>query len=115
MTEEEKQLLFKDLCGRLPYNVKVKANMCPRTLYPMDVVVENLPKPYLRPMSSMSEEEEKEFVQFHCVTLCPVIIEEMLTLDNESNMFDWLKSHHFDYIGLIKKGLALVAPEDMYN
>ena len=30
-------------------------------------------------------------------------------------VFDWLNSRHFDYRGLIKKGLALEAPEDMYK
>lgn len=145
MNKEEKELLVKVLCEMLPHKVRCKcvnglgggktdkgvlkyigncngvisnyyedipidSGFVNNVFYP----IENI-KPYLRPMRSMTEEEQKEFVQFHCVTLCPVIIDEMLTLDNESDMFDWLNAHHFDYRNLIKKRLALVAPEDMYN
>jgi hypothetical protein len=124
MTEQDKQLLIKVLCELLPYRVKVEIDgyythvlkgidgdtiSTDRGInYPLRLV-----KPYLRPMSSMTEEEQKEFVQFHC-TLCPIIIDEMLTLNNESNMFDWLNEHHFDCRGLIEKGLALEAAKDDY-
>jgi hypothetical protein len=60
----------------------------------------------------MTDEEQKEFVQFHCVKLCPIIITDMLTLDNESKMFHWLNAHHFDYRGLIEKGLAIEVTEE---
>ena len=169
MIREEKILVIKDLCGRLPFHVKVAIDfkgyleMLPddeNLQYPYrknlkfildrdNKTIEDISKepnilyaypcaerfqilrgytyeldygipiefikPYLRPLSSMTNEEQKEFVQFHCVTLCPVVIDEMLTLDNESNMFDWLNSHHFDYRGLIEKGLALEVPEGMYE
>ena len=39
----------------------------------------------------------------------------MCNIANEQSMFDWLKVHHFDYRGLIEKGLALEAPEGMYK
>lgn len=68
--------------------------------------------PYLRSMSSMTEDEQKEFVQFHCINLCPVIMDCCLTLDNESKMFDWLNKNHFDYRGLIPKGLAIEVTEE---
>ena len=138
MTQEEKQLLLKDLCGRLLYGVKVDAYSysTPQTIYSIDVfrgeytlengdsgnlfvgfdkpIFSNI-KPYLRPMSSMTEEEQKEFVEFHCVTLCPIIMGTCLTIENEGNMLDWLNAHHFDYRGLIEKGLALEALKDMYK
>lgn len=73
-------------------------------------------KPYLRPMSSMTEEEKKEFQACHCVyELHPNFQPIMCNLANELNMFDWLNAHHFDYRGLIEKGLALEAPEGMYD
>ena len=135
MSEKNKQLLTKDICERMPYGVKctTKANGWPG-VYPVcgfigNKVILDCPKevegddiwlvqnivPYLRPMSSMTEEEQKEFVQFHCVTLCPVVIDEMLTLGNERDMFDWLNARHFDHRGLIEMGLALEAPEGIYE
>lgn len=118
MTEQEKQILLQDLCGRLPYKVKIEANICPRALFPMDVVAENLPKPYLRPMLSMTEEEkceynkllagceEKDQADYNITTL----VDSMLFF-----VIDWLNAHHFDYRGLIEKGLALEAPKGMYK
>ena len=128
MTQEEKQQLLKDLCARLPYGAKglhreqihIITNMDGSSLYPSIKVdgydawfpIETF-KPYLRPMSSMTEEEEKEFINIdenvesyggrgHCV---------ILSTDTQ----DWLNAHHFDYRGLIEKGLALEAPVDMYK
>lgn len=60
-------------------------------------------KPYLRPMSSMTEEEEKEFEETLQYT--------QYTLES----YDWLNKNMFDYRGLIEKGLALVAPDEIYN
>ena len=81
-------------------------------------------KPYLRPMSSMTEEERKElyanfsienigekyvdFGEFMCEG-SPIIIK------NIYGLLDFLNAHHFDYRGLIEKGLALPAPDGMYN
>jgi hypothetical protein len=121
MTKEEKQLLFKDLCGRLPYGIKGeiylidneleksigKAHPNPTELHPFNL---NLPdeetpfiiKPYLRPMSSMTEEETDEY--------------DRLVMCNASWIVDdWLLAHHFDFRKLIQKGLALEAPEGMYK
>jgi hypothetical protein len=72
-------------------------------------------KPYLRPMSSMTEEEKEEYKtisiwgevresKVHYTDICPTI-----------EGYDWLNAHHFDYRNLIKKGLALQAPEGMYS
>ena len=82
-------------------------NLC-KTIYDI--------KPYLRPMSSMTEKEKKEFQACHCVyELHPDFQPMMCNLANELNMFDWLNEHHFDYRGLIEKGLALEAPKDIYK
>lgn len=129
MTQEEKQLLLQDLCGRLPYGVKgiityngdkdiftIKGIF--NILFLSDTEcchIEDF-KPYLRPMSSMTNEEKKEFQACHCIyELHPDFQPMMCNLANELNMFDWLNKHYFDYRGLIEKGLALEAPEGMYN
>ena len=61
MTQEEKSILIKDLSARLPYEVKIETQTIPRKLFPMDLVCDEIPRPYLRPMSSMTEEEDKQF------------------------------------------------------
>ena len=116
MTQEEKQLLLKDLCARLPYGVKVQCDKYPfpvTILYAGDLNevkfketggIEHIDcvMPYLRPMSSMTEEETK----IHGDLICNCQNYEVV---------DWLNAHHFDYRGLIEKGLALEAPEGMYE
>ena len=129
MTQEDKELLLKDLAARLSYGVKFlreswnyewdQEMSVVETLEDIDnegyinhtrvYKVEDI-KPYLRPMSSMTEEEYKE-------SCC---IYEVTHLDDGSEVpcmayIDWLNAHHFDYRGLIEKGLALEAPEGMYN
>ena len=80
MKKEDMDLLLKDLCGRLPYGVKCKIsynssviNDADATLYGVDKdgfltfdeIVgdyrEFLCKPYLFPLSSMTEEQSKEY------------------------------------------------------
>ena len=120
MTREEKELLLKDLCARLPYKVKLQyfgkiPNYFIRKLTEDDLIltlsVDNFSyiektivyyKPYLRSIDTMTEEERAEYGLVLCDEL-------------SINQFDWLNAHHFDYRGLIEKGLALEAPEDMYN
>lgn len=144
MTQEEKQLLLKDLCGRLLYGVIVEATYKDeegwktedrkfKGLYDdgqvyVDAVYTNIEnvKPYLRSISSITEEEKKEL--FEAIDKDMNLLEE--TLDKEplftyhNNRYmgnpihyelDFLISHHFDYRGLIPKGLALEAPEGMYK
>ena len=118
MTKEAKELLLKDLCARLPYGVKVRIEIpfLEEGDYPIEVLsrisidlltingstirIEDT-KPYLRPLkpSEATEQERKE-------------IEE---IDNDYKSVDWLNSHHFDYRGLIEKGLALPASKEMYH
>ena len=64
-------------------------------------------KPYLRPMSSMTEEEKAEYHSL-CDSYYGIYFD---TVDS----IDWLNAHHFDYRGLIEKGLAIEAPEGMYK
>lgn len=119
MTKEEKQLLLIDLCARLPYDVQCEIGGLRYGPYTFtgedveDLIDGRTFKPYLRPMSSMAEEEINEFILISDTTLwlgdkrsiCILSLKQM----------DWLNSHHFDYRGLIEKGLALEAPEGMYK
>ena len=91
--------------------------------------VSRLPKPYLRPISSMMQgewEEMSALIYPHGrVNRNPANKNELLLWlsaeGNEmpiilmNNVFSWLNAHHFDYRGLIEKGLALEAPEGMYE
>lgn len=123
MTKEEKDILLKDLCARTPYKTKINADdiglFIPRLKYIDGITchfyecawtkfIDEI-KPYLRPMSSMTEKEQKEYDVFCC--------KPYLGIDETtaSNFIDWLNAHHFDYRGLIPMGLALEAPEDMYK
>ena len=131
MNNEEKQLVKIDICGRLPYNVRGEVGACKNCIiYPHDI--EDFEKdertiiPYLRPMSSMTEDESAELSniisewfdkELFYLTEEP-FLEYALSKINYSispKLFDWLNAHHFDYRGLIPKGLALEAPEGMYK
>lgn len=116
MTQEDKELLFKDLCARLPYGTMVKCNTDNRHEFDeelSDIHIMNFyqfeVKPYLRPMPSMTEEEKIEYIKER-------------DKDKAADMYrttylavDWLIKNHFDYHNLIPMGLALEAPEDMYK
>ena len=122
MSQGEKKLLLKDLCARLPHGVKYQTYLGDiftlkditlnrtTTQYYIDDNAFDLSqiKPYLRPMSSMTEEERNSVENWNW---------NIGSRDNESALayFDWLNKKGFDYRGLIQMGLALEAPEDMYN
>lgn len=81
-------------------------------------------KPYLRPMSSMTVEEMKTFPYPYYFDWIDIDRKTMCSNDecspcldfNEINdVTDWLNAHHFDYRGLIEKGLAIEAPKGMYK
>ena len=128
MTQEEKDLLLKDLCARLPYHVRCKIWLKDGTTEegPLDLehnyadvllnafYYNNIKdiKPYLRPMSSMAEEEDKEYAEV-------IVKSQDCSLENSESATtmanDWLLSKGFDVRGLISKGLALEAPEGMYK
>ena len=136
MGEKEKELLLKDLClmasyspicsifreadsgvGWMDYKMlgfyRFGTDKGAIEFYFEDIVsidtVEKI-KPYLRPMSSMTEEEIDEFILISDTVLwlgdkrstCILSLEQM----------DWLNAHHFDYRGLIEKGLAIEVTED---
>lgn len=116
-TKEDKSLLLKDLSARLPYGVKVQTPVMNDeiTLTCGDISAyffnpdnKVFLKPYLRPMSSMTEEERKEH-NLHRLSKWSTYSEYC------ANVLDWLNAHHFDYRGLIERGLALEAPEEMYK
>ena len=171
MTNEDKQLLLTDLCGRLPYSVKGKVYaevtngnydiMGDMIFYdaPFDVILDNINtsteeihvsaignedtyefldnqqtdgepyvledfEPYLRPLNSMTDEEKHELQELTKEELSEfgrfIKNGHGLSLDG-LYMFDklrqlhWLNANHFDYRGLIEKGLALVAPKGIYE
>ena len=118
MTQADKELLLKDLCARLPYRVKVKLGDNPNifdleyrikfaVMYGDSNKLEDILditniKPYLFPLSSVTEEQKKEYQH---------IIERWMhdSSYSISDITDWLNKNHFDYRGLIEKGLALDA------
>ena len=133
MTQEDRELLLKDLSARLPYGVKFlreswnyewdQEMSVVETLEDIDnegyinhtrvYKVEDI-KPYLRPMSSMTEEEEEEYHK--TMAWSGDIFNEKIGIWVPTiNSSDYLIAHHFDYRGLIPKGLALEAPEGMYK
>ena len=113
MTQEEKSLLLKDLCARLPYGVVVELdekfgfNKGTHKLVKelLDLYCVEGVKPYLRPMSSMTEEELEKYDDLEWDADF-----EHLSLP----LLDWLNKKMFDYRGLIPMSLALEAPEGMY-
>ena len=136
MTQEDKELLLKDLCARLPYGVK-----CDRLGHPLKLVGihtnkefalkfdrgEYMPteytvddvKPYLRPMSSMTDEEKKEMSDGSSLAFEPALngISGYCPETMAYNTFnvDFCLAHHLDFRGLIEKGLAIEAPDGMYG
>ena len=74
-------------------------------------------KPYLRPMSSMTEREKEEFQYIAWGKILETTIVRLefgLSFKTVADIEDWLNAHHFDYRGLIPMGLALEAPEVLY-
>jgi hypothetical protein len=126
MTQKEKQLLLKDLCARLPYNVVVRCTdsdtdyKCFLTTDILHEIQNGYEyydyRPYLRPMSSMTSEEWVEFCDCSLKDEASwVLTENSQRLIPTQNREDYLNSKHFDYRGLIPMGLALEAPADMYK
>lgn len=144
MKTEEKQLLLKDLCARLPYGVRVNIIEDAGGAEIDDELTTSTishsfmwtVKPYLRPMSSMTEEEAKEIAILHDIKdilsvkvtsdYIDVIVDDGVCSTERRTIwydeivssvkcFDFLTAHHFDYRGLIEKGLALEASKDMYK
>ena len=124
MTQEHKELLLKDLCARLPYGVKFMCNKNIYTTKGLDLIVADegdweyavtakgtapieidFIKPYLLPLSSMTEEQKMFLKQQNwCIA-----ISTSGTVATTIEGIDWLNKNHFDYRGLIEKGLAINA------
>ena len=132
MTQEEKRLLEIELATRSQYgiicaintatpfqglefggkkkikNILIRENDSIFTFCPYEVHgVENI-RPYLRPMSSMTGKEKQSYYK---------LMDNLHFADGSfysPDIKDWLDEHHFDYRGLIEKGLALEAPEGIY-
>ena len=144
MTQEQKSLLLKDICARLPYKVKISIPELftnkeqvetlneifkgKDNLYRVNdsgILIEYI-KPYLLPLSSMSDEQKREFYKFfeegitdsanetrqwlrtkradetrRPVTIAYVMVHKLV--------IEWLNKNHFDYRGLIESGLAIDA------
>lgn len=120
MTQEDKELLFKDLCARWPYGVKVNNEIqgdfeiygiCGNYIFArtstshVDFQIEKI-KPYLFPMSSMTEEEKEEYCQ-----LQQRIIYNSKRVVNEdvAKYINWCYKKHLDINNLIPMGLAIDA------
>lgn len=131
MTQDDKKLLLKDLCARLPYGVNLHiefydlqgdgelasrdvksttGNIC----YCFDNSHWVNFKPYLRLMSSMTEEEKEEYTSY-CFEQPFLQKDKTPNLGSVPMCIDWLLAHHFDFRGLIPLDLALEAPEGIYK
>lgn len=140
MTQQDKDLLLRDLCARLPYGVVVKHpygfgklesitkegseydltfDTHDDNYYKLDKSI----KPYLRPMSSMTDEEKEEIEEitqgcFHVTNGYSIVSVEwrdaaVFTSHYDAmRIIDWLNSHHFDFRGLIEMGLAIAVTEE---
>ena len=151
MKPEDKELLLKDLCGRLPYGVYIDPVDCGKAILigikdgdpllwdtihkkeydkPWDI---GYIKPYLRLMEDMTEEERKEFSKLldkryceedweghisisYCIEIDTVYTDDEDGIQHLSTFsmdaIDWLNTHHFDYRGLIEKGLTIAVTNE---
>lgn len=124
MEQEDIELLQKEFSGRLHYGLIVSPMDCGKARligclldsvllqdirtgkdYDKSWDIEYV-KPYLRLLSSMTEEEKREYKRLIAFSGNPT---------GSADFIDWLNAHHLDYRGLIKKGLALEAPDGMYK
>lgn len=123
LTQEEKELLLKDLCARLPYGIIIYRisdnsihNIHSDIAENIDVFSHFLEysgiddiRPYLRPMQSMTKEEHEEYKSLF------ELFDKIPLIKQDDKYFDFINSHHFDHRGLIPMGLAIEAPKDMYT
>lgn len=113
MTQEDKELLLKDLCARLPYGVKVQDEL--GRINKLVIGNSDLIRLYYDDFSIYPET---------CISL-PLLRPKSIIADLISpkefsmlfghNLYDFYNANHIDYRGLIEKGLALEAPKDMYK
>lgn len=145
--QEEKELLLKDLSARLPYGLVVHYNGLARPLFGIEptqhfqITLDNAldgehnglvyvsldvdgeePKPYLRPMSSMTEEEKEEIHNLLSPEGTAIYKNDGIALPINhygefipykfmNHIIQYLLKNHFDFMGLIPKGLAIEVTE----
>ena len=139
LSDSEKQLMFSEMCARLPYGLMMNVVKHPNFDSKLELVftkngvmkcntvtVAHLDldevRPYLRPLTTMTDDEAKEFdnisesisiVNYQQVT--PSHYDCMIKIADMKKVQDWFAKKHFDTAGLIEKGLAVEAPEKMYK
>lgn len=130
--KDDRDLLFTDICARLKYNVKVRYKcfhvhsiqgltsnglivLRDETDKPITTDIKNI-QPYLFPLSSMTKEQKEELenlgwhfdnFEIHNVNECLGTYKEYVAHLDCFVLIDWLNKNHFDYRGLIEKGLAV--------
>lgn len=119
MTQEEKELLLKDISGRIPYQpmcefTDTEDDFCKTTVklgYSLRDFVSGkiIIKPYLRPMLSMTKDEVNQYYKIRTGEDRSKTLGEL-----DAELFNFYHKNHIDYRGLIPMGLALEAPEEMY-
>ena len=140
MIQEDKELLLKDLCARLPYGVKVAFfnedltyHSEPKTLTGIECInnlnysslededgnttIVELVKPYIFPLSRLNSltDEQKKTLKVLCdwndeeADAQSILVLYQKHFVMKSDVIDWLHKNHFDYRGLIEKGLAIDA------
>ena len=123
MIQEDKELLLKDICARFPYGVVIhvdeKTSQADERLYGMrenggkllinDAFYIEEIKPYLFPMSSMTEEQKKELEDTLIEMQLKAISDEINGENVATYEIDFYNKHHIDYRGLIPMGLAIDA------
>lgn len=137
MNEQYRELLFIDLCGRIPYKVRmfeiepinnIQSNLTLQSITNKESVICITPsggvigssidafKPYLFPLSSMTEEQREEFLNIQTEErqiLLNALIEyksgkyDKIPIIAPYKQIEWLNKNHFDYRGLIERGLAI--------
>lgn len=151
MEKDLKDILLKDLCARLPYNTKFRyeyVDSFGRTAYSTSIITgirfpnyvehclftgtdylhieKDVVKPYLFPLSSITEEQSMELFKLFGISLVDSIGADYIKINECTGitfflnkgfdvetyldkLIDWLNKNHFDYRGLIEKGLAIDA------
>ena len=130
MTQENKELLIRDLCARVPYGVKYMRYSWNYDIDQELPVIETLEcvdkdgyinhrrvytvgdiKPYLFPLSSMTDEQKKELQELHFDYISDEIFNDIEFVYHYDcvHLIEWLIKNHFDIYGLIEKGLAIDA------
>ena len=126
MKQELKDLLYKDLCNKLPYGVKVYIEDSNVSLLANDIsmidsnyrvypegstigydIDSDGVKPYLFPLSSMTEEQKVEYTRLQDIFL----LSSLIPVTGAHELFDWCDKNFLDYRGLIPNGLALDATD----